>query len=378
MSNEVYGTGDFWYDKKCCEESSTGVEKEKGKKMRYGKIRIEDGFFVFTRHMMLNSLPCKDILWAYMRREGTDKTGEKQLIINYLVIITKRQKRYKFDMTEQEVQDCLQLLKVLNPDLAVGFPKGSRLPLQNLPNTRDLGALMTVDGSHILPRKLLRSGEIYHASAADNRILSEEYNVKTVIDFRSAAEVKKKPDDIMAGVEYYHIPIRDEDSSGNSFFEHVMSCYGDVDRYMQDWYRNYITDEYSLKQYARFLDVLLHVKNGAVVFHSATGEDRTGVGTALLLFALGVPKETIRRDYMRSNPCLEDELKYMRRLYRADRPENSRKLADLNAFYQVKESYINTVFDVIEKENGGIERFLRKKLYLTSKASEELKKKYLI
>ena len=81
--------------------------------MRYGKIRIEDGFFVFTRHMMLNSLPCKDILWAYMRREGTDKTGEKQLIINYLVIITRRQKRYKFDMTEQEVQDCLQLLKVL-------------------------------------------------------------------------------------------------------------------------------------------------------------------------------------------------------------------------------------------------------------------------
>ena len=212
--------------------------------MRYGKIRIEDGFFVFTRHMMLNSLPCKDILWAYMRREGTDKTGEKQLIINYLVIITRRQKRYKFDMTEQEVQDCLQLLKVLNPDLAVGFPKGSRLPLQNLPNTRDLGALMTVDGSHILPRKLLRSGEIYHASAADNRILSEEYNVKTVIDFRSAAEVKKKPDDIMAGVEYYHIPIRDEDSSGNSFFEHVMSCYGDVDRYMQDWYRNFVTDEF--------------------------------------------------------------------------------------------------------------------------------------
>lgn len=182
-------------------KSSTGVEKEK-EKMRYGKIRIEDGFFVFTRHMMLNSLPCKDILWAYMRREGADKTSEKQLIINYLVIITRRQKRYKFDMTEQEVQDCLRLLKVLNPDLAVGFPKGSRLPLQNLPNTRDLGALMTEDGLHILPRKLLRSGEIYHASIADTRILSEEYNVKTVIDFRSAAEVKKKPDDIMAGVEY--------------------------------------------------------------------------------------------------------------------------------------------------------------------------------
>ncbi len=346
--------------------------------MRYGKIRIEDGFFVFNRHMMLNSLPCRDIVWAYMRREGADKTGEKQLIINYLVIITKHQKRYKFDMTEQEVQDCLRLLKVLNPDMAVGFPKGSRLPLENLPNTRDLGALMTENGSHILPRKLLRSGEIYHASITDTRILSEEYNVKTVIDFRSAAEVKKKSDDIMAGVEYYHIPILDEESGGRSFFEQVMSCYGDTDKYMINRYRSFLNDEYSLKQYARFLDVLLHVKNGAVIFHSGTGEDRAGVGTALLLFALGVPKETIRRDFMRSNPCLEEELKYMRRLYRAYRPENGRKFANLNAVYQVKESYINTIFDLIENEYGGVERFLRKKLYLTAKATEELRKKYLI
>ena len=377
MSNKVYGTENFWYDK-VCPEKDAGVEKEKGKKMRYGKIRIEDGFFVFNRHMMLNSLPCKDIVWAYMRREGADKTGEKQLIINYLVIITRRQKRYKFDMTEQEVQDCLRLLKLLNPDMAVGFPKGSRLPLKNLPNTRDLGALMTENGSHILPRKLLRSGEIYHASITDTRILAEEYNVKTVIDFRSAAEVKKKPDDIMAGVEYYHIPILDEESGGRSFFEQVMSCYGDTDKYMINRYRSFLNDEYSLKQYARFLDVLLHVKNGAVIFHSGTGEDRAGVGTALLLLALGVPKETIRRDFMRSNPCLEEELKYMRRLYRAYRPENSQKFANLTAFYQVKESYINIIFDLIENEYGGGERFLRKKLYLTAKATEELRKKYLI
>ena len=81
---------------------------------------------------------------------------------------------------------------------------------------------------------------------------------------------------------------------------------------------------------------------------------------------------------MRSNPCMEGELKYMCRLYRAHRPENSQKLANLTAFYQVKESYINTVFDIIENENGGVEKFLRKKLYLTAKATEELQKKYLI
>ena len=52
--------------------------------MRYGKIRIEDGYLAYSRHMMLNSLPCKDIVWAYMRREGDDSPGGsvKQIISN--------------------------------------------------------------------------------------------------------------------------------------------------------------------------------------------------------------------------------------------------------------------------------------------------------
>ena len=43
-----------------------------GALMKYGKIRIEDGYLIFTKHMMTNNLPCKDILWAYLRREGVN------------------------------------------------------------------------------------------------------------------------------------------------------------------------------------------------------------------------------------------------------------------------------------------------------------------
>ena len=350
--------------------------------MKYGKIRIEDGNFIFAKHMMMNYLPCKDILWAYKRKEGVEGGAQKQFSTSSLVIITRRKKRYQFDLTDREIQDCIQLLKALNPNIVTGFPKGGRIPLQSLPNTRDLGALMTSDGRHILPHRLLRSGTLYHISIADQDTLMKDYHLTTVIDFRTKSEVLEKPDIVMEGVQYCDIPIVDEETTGitrSGRLDEIIKSFKDIpEDFVLNQYASLVHDAYSVRQYARFLDVLLHVKNGAVVFHSTTGEDRTGVGTALLLFALGVPKETIRRDYMRSNSCLEDELKYMCRLYRADRPENSRKLADLKAFYQVKESYINTVFDVIEKENGGIERFLRKKLYLTPKASEELKKKYLI
>ena len=71
------------------------------------------------------------------------------------------------------------LLKILNPDMATGFPKGGRISLHSLPNTRDLGAIVTADDRHILPRRLLRSGELYHISESDKnrlerRIQSED------------------------------------------------------------------------------------------------------------------------------------------------------------------------------------------------------------
>ena len=111
--------------------------------MKYGKIRIEDGNFIFAKHMMMNYLPCKDILWAYKRKEGVEGGAQKQFSTSSLVIITRRKKRYQFDLTDREIQDCIQLLKALNPNIVTGFPKGGRIPLQSLPNTRDLGALMT-------------------------------------------------------------------------------------------------------------------------------------------------------------------------------------------------------------------------------------------
>lgn len=350
--------------------------------MKYGKIRIEDGHLIFTRHMMINSLPCSDILWAYMRREGDDEISVKQVISTYLVIITKRKKRYKFDMTEREVQDCINLLKALNPDMAVGFPKGGRIALQGLPNTRDLGALATEDGRHIIPRKLLRSGDLYHVSMADKEILADEYNLKTVIDLRTNAERKQRPDTIMAGVEYYHIPVFDEDAIGVSrekgSVKDFFSIGGDPEKFMEKQYESFIRDPYCIKQYAKFIDVLLRHKDGAVLWHCTAGKDRVGVGTAILLCILGVPEETIREDYLRTNRYMEPELRYMERFLEARGEDTLEAVQKLNILFKVKESYIDVVFKTIKEEYGSMDKFFKKELYLTPKAIEDLRDKYLL
>jgi protein-tyrosine phosphatase len=47
-----------------------------------------------------------------------------------------------------------------------------------------------------------------------------------------------------------------------------------------------------------FQELLRH--DGAVSFHCSAGQDRTGVATALVLSALGVPRDVIVQDYLLS------------------------------------------------------------------------------
>lgn len=350
--------------------------------MRFGKIRIEDGNLIFARHMMLNNLPCKDIIWAYMRREGVEGGRQKQFTTSSLVVITRRRKRYQFDMTDREIQECIQILKALNPEMATGFPRGGRIHLQSLPNTRDLGALMTKDGRHILPRKLLRSGSLYHVSLADQDMLLEDYKLSTVIDFRTAAEREQKPDTIMKGVEYYPIPVLDEETSGITQAGTLMDMLTKFDQVPDEFickqYENLVRDEICIKQYANFLDVVLHQKKGAVLWHCSAGKDRVGIGTALLLYALGVPRKTIKEDFLKTNVYLDNEMQHMVRYLETRMIVTPEIMDKVRLLYKVKGEYLDTAFRTIEKDYGSVDYFMRKALYMNPKTIEALRNKYLV
>ena len=82
----------------------------------------------------------------------------------------------------------------------------------------------------------------------------EAYNLKAVIDLRSGAEIRKKPDLIMAGVEYYHIPILEEVSGlcdTGDIRELLQKIPADPWEYVRNFYAQIGTDFYAIKQFAR-------------------------------------------------------------------------------------------------------------------------------
>ena len=351
--------------------------------MRYGKIRIEDGAIHFTSHMLNVTLPCQEIVWAYYSRGGENRSKvDRQLVSQYLVVVTQKGRQYQFPMSEREITECLQLLRALNPKIAVGFPEGIRPAFQNLTNTRDLGGLETMDGKRILPCRILRSGELYHASSQDIQILERDYLVRSIIDLRSSKERRTRPDEEIPNSEVYHVPLLDESSFG--YFQEVgmtdliTSIEGDPQTYIKEQYRKVIHDPYTVGQIARALELIRSIKEGAVLIHCSQGKDRVDMVITFLLCILGVPRETIRAEYMKSNQALAEEKRYAMELMDSRGFERRILESRIHAIYEVKVNYIDAMFYCIEAEYGSVSHFLRRGLYLTPKAVDDLKAKYLI
>ena len=350
--------------------------------MRFGKIRIEDGNFLFVRHMMLNSIPCTDVLWAYIKQEQSDNPESKKLLRTFLVITTRRKKIYQFDMPEKDAQNCLLLLKGLNPELVVDFPCGGRIPLQNLPNTRDLGALLTSDEEYIIPGRLLRSGDLYHMSQEDMQTLQENFRLRKIIDLRSERERRERPDSVIPDTEYHEIPLLDEDWGGIRGFDSVRRILRGVENYSWDqiagMYQKVIEDPYCVRQLARILDVVVKEPMGPVLIHSSIGKDRTGMVIALILTILGVPRNTIRKDYMRSNDFLESDRKFMQN-YLENRPgDHVDEIEKLEYVYGVREYSLNRMFQTIDRKFGSMDSFIQKQLLLSPTAIDKMRGYFIL
>ena len=62
------------------------------------------------------------------------------------------------------------------------------MEFEKLNNTRDLGGMTTVTGKRIKPGRLIRSGRLCLANAADEKLL--EQTVSAVVDFRGGREAR--------------------------------------------------------------------------------------------------------------------------------------------------------------------------------------------
>lgn len=183
---------------------------------------------------------------------------------------------------------------LLHPSLA---------PLDGGINFRDLGGNGVVGGRRIKRGLLFRSGSLNCLTENDCTFLAG-VPVRSVLDYRDADEVQDKPDILWRGADYHHVPANPLSSGVNANLEKLTSqtlAGFDAQAFMQELYRRL---PFGNPAYKRLTQLLLTPDSGAIVQHCAVGKDCTGVGAALVLFALGADEATVVEDYLLTETTL--------------------------------------------------------------------------
>jgi protein-tyrosine phosphatase len=259
---------------------------------------------------------------------------------------------------------------------------GRSLGIVSIPNLRDMGGYKTTSGATVTRGLVYRSNQLNKISASDMLLLAK-LNLKYDFDLRTAAENKANPDELPAGVKNVWLDVlADVPASGPANLTSLLTDPknantelgdGKVEALFKQAYRHCISLP-SAKAAYRKLFLSLGDKNQLpALFHCATGKDRTGWAAAALLTLLGVPKEVVMKDYMRSNEYILPMYDTLIQKFVAAGGSPSIPAA----IFGVKEEYLNAAFDEVQTKYGSIEKYFSEGLGITVDQQTALRNLYL-
>ncbi|MGW3660243.1 tyrosine-protein phosphatase [Streptomyces sp. NPDC005151] len=253
--------------------------------------------------------------------------------------------------------------------------------LAGVRNFRDVGGLPTLDGRRVRHGRLFRSGHLAHATDEDAAFLGG-LGLHTIFDFRNAADHRLEgPDVDLPGVRNVNIPLSDP-ADGAEFWQMVRD--GDIAQLrsvladgkgaarMTASYKSIIRDRTA--EHSQVLHALA-VDSVPALMHCAAGKDRAGLSIAVSLLAVGVEREAIEADYLKSNDP--------HRRYKVRRTDTSATgmspevMELLSPLFDARAEYLAQAFSTIEETWGSTDRYLAEGLKLTPEILERLRGRLL-
>lgn len=265
-----------------------------------------------------------------------------------------------------------------------------KIDLEMLHNTRDLGGLKTIDGRVIKENMLIRSGALYGLSENDVSTL-RQHGLSMIIDFRTKEERAEKPDPIISDVENAHLNILDfkqfdksnELMTGNMtdlILQQINEKGLTVEKgkdFIRMLYYNMFTNPFCLVQYSKFVDYVLSNDKGSTLWHCTNGKDRAGMGTVIILEALGVDRKDIIDDYLLTGEYTKKDIESMK--YYVSHEYNNETLTEIMlAYLSVEKSYIQSAYKGAVEKFGSVDNFLKDALGIDDEKRTKLKNKFLI
>lgn len=255
---------------------------------------------------------------------------------------------------------------------------GVSLELEAVHNLRDIGGVPGLDGRLVQEGRLFRSGTPDQMTDADRRTL-RDLGITTMIDLRSEYEQGHSPYEwnrkVSAPVAHDHrvAGIFERFDAGTLTSEEL-----------EDWWA--LTQVYEapfdhLDAIRTVFRTLLESKDDeAILLHCTGGKDRTGLVAALILEALGTPRDAIREDFLRTNTDVE-ELVERSEEFAAFMEKAKRSGLTPDALFSltgVKTEWLDKLIGRIEERQGSVIGYLANDVGIGDEGVVELRQLYLV
>lgn len=251
-----------------------------------------------------------------------------------------------------------------------------KLNFDGADNFRDLGGYQTADGRTVKWGLVYRSDALSDLSHQDREFM-KRLGISTVVDFRTPYEKQEDPDQLPPTVNYVERPVDVEGTAVKQLMETITS--GELEGFdarkvLIDANRGFVRSFTPV--FGAHLKSLIEPDTLPVVAHCTGGKDRAGFAAALTLLALGVPEQTVIKDFLKTNTYTEDKIEkyvWMIRLgsfFKTD-PDVIRPLLG------VEEVYIQTAIDTIKQDYGSVETYLKQGVGMSEADLSKLRSRLL-
>lgn len=248
-----------------------------------------------------------------------------------------------------------------------------KLPFDGAHNFRDLGGLTTADGKRIRPGMIYRADALSDLSSTDEHYL-ERLDIRRIVDFRSEGERESAPNRIApdSSIRIVNKPIPVDAAAVEDIKDKVLASdtsVADMQALLIDANRQMVEDFTPV--YREYMQELLDAGSYPTVFHCSAGKDRTGLAAALLLEALGVPRDQILDDYLASNRHTASQVERMLWLIKAGSLFRANTEA-VRALFAVDQRYIAEAYAAMEEGYGSVDNYLEQGLGIGAAERERL------
>ncbi|MBR6951243.1 MAG: tyrosine-protein phosphatase [Oscillospiraceae bacterium] len=259
-----------------------------------------------------------------------------------------------------------------------------RIPMEKLPNTRDLGGMIGYGGRTVREGLLIRSGQLAEATPAD--LADLERRIELVVDFRNLDEHVNVPDPEMPGVAQIHLPILEGQGPGVAQDERsrraaMTSLFEDPEKpkaVMKRIYEDFVARPYCRGKYREFLMLLDEDRKKAVLWHCAAGKDRAGFASVLVQELLGVSREDIFEDYLATNVYLEQVIEKMTEDHARLTGLTDRAHREAMGYmFGARIELIQAVYDRTEELYGGFEGLFTEGMRIPREQIERMRERFL-